>query len=92
MYVAVTNCGFGVFLAHPDKETMSLFANHITRWQPWHSAKSTCFPPMWPGFDFRTRRHMWIELVSSLLYSTLRGFSPGTLVFPSHQKPTFDLI
>jgi len=25
-------------------------------------------------------------------YSALRGFSPGTLVFPSHQKPTFDLL
>ena len=24
-----------------------------------------------------------------LLYSALRGFSPGTLVFPSPQKPTF---
>ena len=27
-----------------------------------------------------------------VLYSALRGFSPGTPVFPSHQKPTFDLI
>ena len=26
-----------------------------------------------------------------VLYSAMRGFSPGTLVFPSHQKPTFDL-
>ena len=26
-----------------------------------------------------------------LLYSALRGFCPGTPVFPSHQKPTFDL-
>ena len=26
------------------------------------------------------------------LYSTPRGFSPGTPVFPSPQKPTFDLI
>ena len=24
-----------------------------------------------------------------VLYSALRGFSPGTLVFPSPQKPTF---
>ena len=27
-----------------------------------------------------------------VLYSAPRGFSPGTLVFPSPQKPTFDLI
>ena len=27
-----------------------------------------------------------------VLYSAMRGFSLGTLVFPSHQKPTFDLI
>ena len=27
-----------------------------------------------------------------VLYSFLRGFTPGTPVFPSQQKPTFDLI
>ena len=27
-----------------------------------------------------------------VLYSAMRGFSPGTPIFPSHQKPTFDLI
>ena len=27
-----------------------------------------------------------------VLYSVMRGFSPGSPVFPSHQKPTFDLI
>ena len=27
-----------------------------------------------------------------VLYSAMRGFSPGTPVFPSHQKPAFDLI
>ena len=40
---------------------------------------------MWPGFDSRTQRRMWVEFfVGSLL--ALRGFSP---VFPSPQKPTF---
>ena len=33
-----------------------------------------------------------VEFVGSLIYSALKGFFPGTLVFPSHQKPTFDLI
>ena len=27
-----------------------------------------------------------------VLYAAMRGFSPGTPVFPSHQKPTFDFI
>ena len=27
-----------------------------------------------------------------VLYSAMRGFPPGTPVFPSHQKPTLDLI
>ena len=27
-----------------------------------------------------------------VLYSAMRGFPLGTPVFPSHQKPTFDLI
>ena len=26
-----------------------------------------CLPPMWPGFDFRTRRQMGFEFVGSLL-------------------------
>ena len=43
---------------------------------------------MWPGFNSRTRRHMWVDfVVGSLLAS--RGFSPGTPVFPSPQRPTF---
>ena len=35
---------------------------------------------MWPGFDSRSRRHMWVEfVVGSRLCS--EGFSPGTPVF-----------
>ena len=45
-------------------------------------------PPMWPGFDSQTWRHMWVEFVGSLLCT--ERFSPGTPVFPSPQKPTFD--
>ena len=45
-------------------------------------------PPMWPGFDSRTRRHMWVEfVVGSRLRS--EGFSPGSPVFLPPQKPTF---
>ena len=43
---------------------------------------------MWLGIDSRTRRHMWVEFVVGPLLCS-RGFSPGTPVFPSPQKPTF---
>ena len=56
----------------------------------WRSGESTRLPPMWPGFDSQTQRHMWIEFVVSLL--CIERFSPGTPVSrPSPQKPTFDL-
>ena len=60
------------------------------RWQGWRSGESTCLPPMWPGFDFRSRRHMWVEFVGSLLCS--ERFFPGYSGFPLSSKTTFDLI
>ena len=30
---------------------------------------STRIPPLWPGFDSQTWRHMWVEFVGSLLCS-----------------------
>ena len=56
--------------------------------QGWHRDESTRLPPMWLRFDSQTRRHMWVEFVGSLLCT--ERFSPGTPVFPSPQKPTFD--
>ena len=50
--------------------------------------ESTRLPLMWPGFDFQTWRHMWVEFVVGS-WLTPRGFFPGTPVFPSLQKPTF---
>ena len=44
-------------------------------WQGWPSGESTCLPPTWPGFHFRTWCHMWIEFVGSLL--CYERFSPG---------------
>ena len=35
--------------------------------QGWRSGESTRLPPVWPGFDSHTRRHMWVEFVGSLL-------------------------
>ena len=48
--------------------------------QGWRSGESTRLPPMWPGFDSRTRRHMRVEFVGSLLCT--ERFSPGTPVSP----------
>ena len=60
-------------------------------WQGWPSGESTCLPPMWPEFDIRTRCHMWIEFVGSLL--CYERFSPGYSGFPLSSKTNiwFDL-
>ena len=56
--------------------------------QGWGSGESTCLPPMWPRFDSRTRRHMWVEFVvgfrpcSEVFLRVLWFFSPN-------EKPTF---
>ena len=64
-------------------QSIGLFLNAATR-QGWPSGESTCLPPMWPGFDFRTRRHMWVEFVGSLL--CYERFSPGYSGFPLSPK------
>ena len=46
--------------------------------QGWRSGESNRPPPMWPGFDSLTRRHMRVEFVGSLLYT--ERFFPGTPV------------
>ena len=48
--------------------------------------ESTRLPPMLPGFDSRTRRHMWVEFVVGSLPCSER-FSPGCSVFLPPQKP-----
>ncbi len=55
--------------------------------QGWCSGESARFPPMWPGFDSRTRRHMWVEFVVGSRPCS-EGFSPGSPVFLPPQKPT----
>ena len=57
--------------------------------QGWPSGESTGLSPMWPGFDFRTRCHMWIEFVGSL--PCYERFSPGYSGFPLSSK-TLHLI
>ena len=55
--------------------------------QGWRSGESARFPPMWPGFDSRTRCHMWVEFVVGSRPCS-EGFSPGSPVFLPPQKPT----
>ena len=50
-------------------------------WQGWGSGESTCLPPMWPGFDSRSRCHMWVEFVTGSRPCS-EGFSPGTPFLP----------
>ena len=56
----------------------------------WRSGESACLPPMWPGFNSRRRRHTLYVGWVCCWFSPFapRGFSPGTPVFPSPQKPT----
>ena len=54
----------------------------------WRSGESIRLPPMWPGFDFQTRRHILVEFVGSLLCS--ERFFPGFSGFPISSKPVFD--
>ncbi len=49
------------------------------------SGESARLPPMWPGFDSQTRRHMWVEFVVGYLPCS-KGFSPGSPVFSLHKK------
>ena len=39
--------------------------------QGWLSGESTRLPPMWPGFDSRSRCHMWVEFVLSFVFLVL---------------------
>ena len=57
--------------------------------QGWHSGGSTCLPPMWPGFNSRSRRHMWVEFVVGSRPCS-EDFSPGSPVFlPPKKKQHF---
>ena len=65
---------------HVRKKKFSLSALELFGVQGWRSGESTRLPPIWPGFDSQTRRHMWVEFVGSLLCT--ERFSPGTPVSP----------
>ena len=58
--------------------------------QGWHSGESARRPPVCPGFDSRTRRHMWVEFVIGSLLAP-RVFS-GLSDFLPPQKPTLQIL
>ena len=41
----------------------------------WRCGENTRLPPMWPGFDSRTRRHMWVKFVVGSRPCSERCFS-----------------
>ena len=53
--------------------------------QGWRSGESARLPPMCPGFDSGTRRHMWVEFVVGSLPRSERFFS-GYSGFPLSSK------
>ena len=53
--------------------------------QGWSSGESTRPHQCYPGFDSRTRLHMWVEFVVSSLFCSERFFS-GFSSFPLSQK------
>ena len=58
--------------------------------QGWRSVRALAFHQCGPGSIPGLGVISGLSLL--VLYSAPRGFSPGTLVFPSLQKPRFDLI
>ena len=50
-----------------------------------HFASHASLPPMWPGFDSRTRRQMWVEFVVGSRPCSERFFS-GFSGFPLSSK------
>ena len=51
----------------------------------WRSGENTRLPPMWPGFDSRTRHYMWVEFVVGSRPRS-EGVSPRPPVFPPFSK------
>ena len=50
-------------ILEPLKVLSCKHPGHFYGVQGWRSGESARVPPMCPGFDSRTRRHMWVEFV-----------------------------
>ena len=62
----------------------------LTQWQDHSSSTNNFFFMSWVRFSDLSSELYGLSLL--VLHSALSSFSSGTPVFPSHQKPTFDLI
>ena len=58
--------------------------------QGWRSGESARLPPLWPRFDSRTRRHMWVGFVVGSLLCSKRFFS-GYSGFPLLENQRFQI-
>ena len=79
----------------PSSSPLRIVHLFVQRVQGWRSGESTRLPPMWPGFDSQTQRHMWVEFVGFLLCN--ERFFSGYPGFPLSSKKKkrlfyFDLI
>ena len=79
------------------KSQMSRNGPAFLRWgikssgeQGWRSDESTRLSPMCPGFNPRTRCHMWVEFVIGSRPCS-EGFSPGSPVVLPPQNQHFQL-
>ena len=81
--------GYGYGQKGETLELKAVCGKHVSYFiqgeQGWRSGESTRLPPMWPGFDSRTRRHMWVEFVVGSLLCSERFFS-GYSGFPLSAK------
>ena len=68
-----------------EVEETGLKSNLSLGEQGWRSGESTRLPPMWPGFDSRSRRLMWVVFVVGSLLCSERFFS-GYSGFPLSAK------
>ena len=81
-----TPCYFGwLSLSLGKALTFSLLKKLNLGEQGWRSGESTRLPPVWPGFNSRRRRHMWVEFVVVSLPCSERFFS-GYSGFPLSLK------
>ena len=71
-------------------QNLSVSCQEMTHLGSGRSGESTHLPSLWPGFNSRTWRQIWIEFLFGSCPCS-KGFSVGPLVFLPLQKPTFQI-
>ena len=92
-----------IIVCSSSEKSLSIFlsvfwilTSKLTLWMMYYSVNDTGIlgkRGSWPGFDSRTRRHIWVEFVVGSLFCSERFFS-GYSGFPLSSKINiwFDLI